>query len=172
MRGRLIDLSVGLNGKQRLAIELDTDFRERYDRFSGADVNLDIKKWRKPRSNDANAYAWVLIDKIADALQQDKEMVYRQAIHSIGGVSEIVCVQDKAVEQLCKGWEHNGLGWDTEVLPSKIEGCTNVVLYYGSSVYDTKQMSNLIEHLIQDAKELGIETMTPEELQRLGVKTC
>lgn len=59
MRGRLIDLTVGLNGKQRLAIELDTDFRDRYDRFSGADVNLDIKKWRKPCSNDANAYACI-----------------------------------------------------------------------------------------------------------------
>ncbi len=51
-------------------------------------------------------------------------------------------------------------------MPSKIEGCVNVVLYYGSSTYDTKQMSSLIDQLIFDAKELGIETATPQELAR------
>ena len=169
MRGRLIDMSYGRNRKQRLLLELDEDFRGQYDQLNGTDVDVTIKKYRKRRSMDANAYAWVLIDKIADALQTDKEVVYRQAIRSIGGVSTVVCVQNEAVSALCKSWERNGSGWSTETFPSKLDGCTNVTLYYGSSVYDTKQMSNLIEHLVQDAKELGIETMTPDELRRMGV---
>lgn len=167
LKGRLVDFSVGLNGKQRITVELDRDFRPQYEALRETDVDIDLKKHRERRSKDSNAYAWVLIDKIASATQQDKEVVYREAIRSIGGVSETVCVKTEAVERLRRSWGHNGVGWSSEIMPSKIPGCTNVILYYGSSMYDTKQMSNLIEHLIQDAKDLGIETMTPEELARL-----
>lgn len=68
MRGRLIDLSFAMNGKQRLTVELDGDFRKQFDRFKDIDVRIEIKKYRKKRSKDANAYAWVLIDRIAAAL--------------------------------------------------------------------------------------------------------
>ena len=49
-------------------------------------------------------------------------------------------------------------------MPSKLPGCVNVILYYGSSTYDTAQMSRLINLAVQDCKEQGIETMTPQEL--------
>ena len=116
---------------------------------------------------DANAYCWVLIDKIAQKLGLTKEEVYRNAIREIGGVSELICTQKAAVETLCKSWESRGLGWQTETMPSKLKGCVNVVLYYGSSVYDSRQMSALIDHLVQDAEALGIETMPPDRLARL-----
>ena len=64
-------------------------------------------------------------------------------------------------------YKRQGLGWQVETLESKLKGCTNVVLYYGSSSYDTKQMSMLIDNIVQDCKALGIETMTPRELQAL-----
>lgn len=67
MKGRLLDLSFTLNGKQRLVIELDDDFRQDFAALKDHDVRVEIKKWRKKRSLDANAYAWVLIDKIAQA---------------------------------------------------------------------------------------------------------
>ena len=127
----------------------------------------EIIKAKKRRSLDANAYAWVLIDKIASAVNLTRIEVYQNAIRKIGGTSEIVCVKDGAVKRLCKTWERNGIGWQTETMPSKIEGCTNVILYYGSSAYDVHQMSVLIDHLVQDAKALGIETMPPERLEGL-----
>lgn len=129
--------------------------------------DYEIVKARKRRSLDANAYAWVLIDKIAAAVKMPKETVYKTAIKSIGGVSEIVCVKDGAVDRLRKTWERNGIGWQSETMPSKITGCTNVVLYYGSSAYDSTQMSVLIDSLIQDAKALGIETLPPERLEAM-----
>ena len=167
MRGRLKDLTFGAHGEQHITITVTSDFRESYDALKDSDINVEIKKWRKPRSRDANAYAWVLIDKIAAALSLDKAEVYREAIREIGGVSDTVCVQDVAVQKLCEGWEHNGIGWQTETFPSKIEGCTNVILYYGSSTYDTKQMSLLIDHLVAEAKAIGIETMPPDKLDAL-----
>lgn len=168
MKGRLLDLSVGLNRKQRLTLELDSDFRESFEQLREAELDIEIKKHRKRRSLDANAYAWVLIDKIAQVMQIEKKQIYREAIRNIGGVSEVLCMQEEAVDKFCRSWAEHGIGWQTEVMPSKIAGCSNVMVYFGSSTYDTKQMGALIDQLIQDAKELGIETLSPDELSRLA----
>lgn len=126
-----------------------------------------VKRTRKKRSLDANAYAWVLIDKLAEVLRYTKEQVYRNAVRNIGGNSDTVCVKAEAAEKLCSAWQKKGLGWQTEIFDSKIPGCKNMVLYYGSSVYDTHQMSLLIDGLIQDCKALGIETLPPYKLDAM-----
>lgn len=126
--------------------------------------NYEIERKRKKRSNDANAYFFVLADKLSERLNIPKTEIYRNYIKEIGGVSEIVCVKNEAVEKLCNGWKHNGLGWQTDTMPSKIKGCTNVVLYYGSSTYNTEQMSRLINLVVEDCKVQGIETKTPDEI--------
>lgn len=129
--------------------------------------SLTIKEYRKRRSLNANSYAWVLMDKLAEETGVQKTEIYRSYIKEIGGNNDIVCVQNKALDDLRRGWERNGIGWLTDTMPSKIEGCTNVILYYGSSTYDSKQMSRLIDMIIQDCKENDIETLTPDELDRL-----
>lgn len=148
-------------------IELDGDFRESFDRLREKPVDVTIKPHRNKRSLDANAYAWVLIDKIAEAMRITKEEVYRNAILHIGGVSKTVCTLAEAADKLCEIWAGNGLGWQFAQFPSKIPGCVNITLYYGSSSYDTKQMSSLIEQLISDCHALGIETKSKEELESL-----
>lgn len=128
---------------------------------------LTIKEKKQRRSLDANAYAWVLLDKLAERLHEPKADIYRGYIREIGGNSETVCVKDQAVDRLTDGWEHNGIGWQAETMPSKLPGCTNVILYYGSSTYDTAQMSRLIDLIVQDCYALGIETKDPAEIDRL-----
>ena len=131
------------------------------------DLCIKVGKKRKQRSLDANAYCFVLIDKLAAKLGLTKEEVYRQAIREIGGVSEVVCVQNIALDTFCRMWSCNGLGWQTETFPSKVPDCTNVIVYYGSSEYDTAQMSRLIDRIVDDCKEQGIETMPQAELDSL-----
>lgn len=141
------------------------DFAEiRRFAYNFKDGNYEIERKRKKRSNDANAYFFVLADKLAKQLNIPKTEIYRNYIKEIGGVSEMVCVKTEAVEKLCEGWRHNGLGWQTDIVPSKLKGCTNVILYYGSSTYNTEQMSRLINLIVEDCKALGIETRTPEEI--------
>lgn len=136
----------------------------------GKEYNLELKKARtRKRSLDSNAYCWVLMDKLAAHYSVAVSEVYRNFVKEIGGNSEIVCMVDneRAVESFCRSWERNGLGWQTELLPSKIENCVNVKVYYGSSTYDTTQMSRLIEMVVQECKDAGIETLPPDELDRL-----
>ena len=125
---------------------------------------IEIKEKKQRRSLDANAYFWTLCGKLAEVTRIAKTDIYRSYITEIGGNSDMVCVQDKAVEAFRSAWESHGMGWVTEVLPSKLEGCTNIICYYGSSTYDTAQMSRLIELAVQDCKENGIETLTPNEI--------
>ena len=64
-------------------------------------------------------------------------------------------------------WSGRGLGWMAEKAPSKLHGCVNVTLWYGSSTYDTEQMARLIDRVVEDCREAGIETMTPQQLAAL-----
>lgn len=127
----------------------------------------EITRKRKRRSLDANAYAWVLLDKIAEAVRLPVEEVYRKELLEIGGASEVVCVQERALDRLTALWTQRGLGWMVEPFPSKVDGCVNVRLHYGSSAFDTKQMSIFIDHLIDEAWTLGIETRPEEEVRSM-----
>ena len=137
------------------------------DMVEGKTYEATLKEYKPKRSLDANAYCFVLIDKLAAKLGLTKEEVYRRAVKEIGGNSDIVCVKNEAVESLCNAWSKNGLGWQAETFKSKIEGCTNVILYYGSSTYDTATMSRLINNIVIDCEALNIETKTPAEIANL-----
>ena len=158
------------SGKAILTLEIDqkSDVSKCFDELQGADkIAVKIGKYRAKRSLDANAYCFVLIGKLAERLNIPKEEIYRKAIKEIGGNYDVVCVKNEAVEMLCTGWRHGGLGFQTETMPSKIEGCTNVILYYGSSTYNTAQMSRLINNIIDECKAQNIETKTPNEIAEL-----
>lgn len=130
--------------------------------------DLVIKKHRKKRSLDANAYAWVLIGKLADAMRIPPTEVYCQAIINIGGNYEVIPIKEEAVDKFKEIWQKQGLGWPVfDMGKSKIPGYRNLRVHYGSSTYDTRQMSTLIDNLIQDCKALGIETLSPERLSLL-----
>lgn len=158
---------VNENGELCLAVKNKPMARQFVLNMRDRAYTCEVKEYRRKRSLDANAYFWTLCDKLAEATNQPKELIYRESIRNIGGNSETGCFQDAAAKKLCQIWASRGLGWVTETTPSKLPGCTNVILYYGSSTYDAAQMSRLIDNIVQDCKAVGIETMTPEELARL-----
>lgn len=164
MTGKLRDLTINRDRTQNITITVGADFRETFDSLKDKQVDITIKPHREKRSLSANAFLWVVVDRIAEALNEDRVTVYREAIRAIGGVSEPVCVRDKAVKALRDAWESKGLGWLTDTIESKIDGCTTVILYYGSSYYDKAQMSRLIDHLLQDAENIGLVIEKPEDL--------
>ena len=130
--------------------------------------DLEVKEHRKKRSLDANAYAWVLMGKLAEAMRITPEEVYRQAIQNVGGNYEIIPIKEEAAAHFKRIWEAKGLGWPcVDMGRSKIPGSRNLRAYYGSSTYDTRQMSQLIDNLVQDCKQLDIETLSEEKLSLL-----
>jgi hypothetical protein len=134
----------------------------------GKVYEADLKEHRKKRSLDANAYCWALLGKIANKVGLRKDDVYREFVKDVGGNYEILPIRNEAVETWIENWQQRGPGWVCDILgESKIDGYTNVITYYGSSTYDTKQMSALINLVVQECRTLGIETATPAELSLL-----
>lgn len=131
----------------------------------GREYTATIK--RKGRSLDANGYFWALADKLAAHYGVRKEDVYRQEIRDLAGVSDVLCIQEKAADAFCKAWQSRGLGWLAEAFDSKIENCKNVIVWYGSSTYDTEQMSRLIDNTVADCRAVGIETLPPWKLEAM-----
>lgn len=126
-----------------------------------------ISKKTNKRSLDANSYMWVICDKIAKAIKSTKEDVYRIAIRDVGEWEDKP-ISDNEVEEHVRKWGKIGEGWFSEVRrDSKVKGYKVVRDYYGSHVYDTVSMARLIDYIVQEAKELGIPTETPEEIERL-----
>lgn len=171
MRARALQLARSFDGRVTMTVEIDRESVQQaqtlFDELRDAELSIDVKQYKERRSLDANAYFWTLCGKLAYKLGTPKEDIYRSYIKDIGGNFDIVCVQETAAEKLQSGWARNGIGWTSDTLQSKIDGCVNVILYYGSSTYTTEQMSKLIDMAVYDCKQNGIETATPAELERL-----
>ena len=123
-----------------------------------------IAQHREKRSMTANDYCWVLLDKLADALHSTKEEIYIQKVREIGPYKDFTLTEDEA-NTFRVAWELLGTGWPTEQVGYDKDGDRLVIrAYYGSSRYNTRQMSRLIDSIVQDCKDLGIETLPPEKL--------
>ncbi len=130
------------------------------------EYEITLSEERKKRSLTANAYAWVLIDKLAEYNNLPPEYIYIKAVQSIGGNGIIISVDTEAVKRTIDVWESRGLGWIAEPV-GEYENFTELRMIYGSSVYDTHQMAQLIDGIVQDCQAAGIETMPPNELKSL-----
>lgn len=122
-----------------------------------------IKEYRNKRSLNANSYAWVLINEIANVLRISKEEVYLQMLKRYGQ-SSVVSVVDKAVETFKKSVKYCEDFGESELNGKHFQ---HIKVYAGSSTYDTKEMSILIDGIISEAEALGINTMTPAEVEKL-----
>jgi hypothetical protein len=126
-------------------------------------LRIKAVQYREKRSLDANAYLWVLLQKLAEVLQTDKWSVYLQMLKRYGQFTYIV-VKPGAVEAVKKQWRECEEIGEIDVNGTK---AVQMLCYYGSSTYDTKDFSILLDGVISECKELGIETLPPAELQRI-----
>ena len=158
-----------LSTKGNMTIQADIQaLREVIDK--GKELSVEVKQYRVKRSLDSNAYCFVLCQKIAEKIKSTKELVYQKFIKDVGQF-EIIPIKKEATERWIEVWNSKGLGFFSEILKeSKLEGYINVISYYGSSVYNTLEMSVLINEIVTQCKELNIETITPFELERLNTE--
>ena len=95
-----------------------------------------------------------------------KEEVYQRAVQE-GDQYMMCCVTDEDYDTFVRAWSSRGIGWRVQIVDDAGMGSKTVFAYYGSSIYDTKAMSRLIDSLVQEAKALDIETRPPEEVAAL-----
>ena len=136
-------------------------------------MDITVVKSKGVRSLDSNSYLWILLTKLSKELSKEspisKEEIYRQHVRE-GNCFYPVPVKNSDLERFEAVWGGNGTGWFVVAMyPSHgIENHTTVYAYYGSSQYDSVQMSRLIDRVVQDCKALDIEVIPPQELQALN----
>jgi hypothetical protein len=168
-KGRLVDHVILANGEQRLTIQTRDDLRGLYDQLHNDEVSTDVKKYRKPRSLDANAYFHLLVNRIAATVGTSDDEVKRELVVRYGTVEKdedgspcgIMLPATADVDRVYpytyfyKAMELNG----------KSYRC--YLLYKHTRDMDSAEMSHLIDGTVSEAKALGIETMTPDQIREL-----
>ena len=168
MIGKLKDLLRLQGGEWLVSFTTREDPGQIFDDLKEHEVRIEIKKASKHRSLSANAFAWVLIDKIAEKTGYSVTEVYRNAIREIGGIAELYGVKETAYETFCQIWTQDHLGRQVEIIPGSAKpGWLNVKAWKGSSDFDSAQMARFIDSLIQDAESLGIPTVPDKEVERM-----
>lgn len=170
--GIITDINIDFDtSKPKISLLLDTNDKDTIQQLKKENkLNIELKKWFQKRSLDANAYCWVLCDKIAKELSKEgivitKEQVYKDGILQIGTFEPMI-VELKAFDNFKRIWEKQGLGFIVQEVSQK-DKCVKVHCYYGSSTYDSKEMSLLIELLVGLAESLNIETKSKAEIDSL-----
>lgn len=155
----------------KLIIDIPPDQRGAVMRFlrtkKDKPYDLIIKEHRKKRSQDANAKLWALINELSDKLHIPPDEIYQGYIPDVGNNFQIVPVKPENIAQWTSDWCRGHIGRMVDdmgpCMSKDLVGYHNLKLYRGSSEYDTATFSRLLELVIQDCRQLGIETLSERE---------
>lgn len=153
-----------LSGKWMITFSTNENITGGIDKIKDKVLRLVVKQYREKRSIDSNAYAWVLMQKIAEAVHSDKWSVYLEMLAKHSRAFTHVIVRPDVVPRFEAEWRTvRNLGEIT------VNGQTGIQLqlYFGSSTFDTKEMSVFIDGLIEECRQLEIETLPPNEIERM-----
>ena len=153
-----------ITGKPKLTLEINekNDALQGYNDLKDCEkLSLKISRYREKRSLNSNNYCWCIIGKIADAVAANKEDIYFQMLKKYGQSEMISVLARVKISKYIRYFEEAG--------ESKLNGKSfkHYKIYKGSSEYDSKEMAVFIEGVVSEAKDLGIQTLPPEEIERL-----
>ena len=168
MIGKLRDLTMNRDGTQNITVTVQADFREKFDQLADKELDIEIKQHREKRSKNANAYFHVLVNKIAGELNEADETVKTRLVIEYGTVARdedgmIIGFKLPATVNVSKIYPYTRR-FDQRTENGKLFNCYLVLK--ATHDMDSKEMAHLIDGAISEAKELGIETDTPETLAR------
>jgi hypothetical protein len=160
-----------VTGKNIIVLETEDNREKQLNSLKDKDVRCSIKQWKERRSLDANAYYWVIIGKLAATLHTSTTELHNRMISDYG---QPEIIDGSLVHFILL----DTIPWDKlNQIHLKPTAKTKVLddgklyrVYWvmrGSSTYNTKEMSILIEGLVSECKQAEIETLPPEELRRM-----
>ena len=134
---------------------------EELERMQNVDLRVNVVKYRKKRSLSANALFWSCVGKIANATRADKWDVYLQLLKDYGKYTYIVC-RPSMVDAVRSQWRES-MVWNSVDVNG--EEAVQMLCFFGSSSYNTKEMSVLIDGAIETMKELGLDLPMPQDIK-------
>ena len=169
MTGKLRDLTINRDRTQNITITVGADFRPRFDELYGKELDIEIKPHREKRSLSANAYLHVLINRIAEKMNLSDDEVKASLVTNYGVIArdedgaKVAAKLPASVD--IDGYYPYTRCYKTVEENGKLYKC--YLLYKRTRVMDSKEISRVIDGAIYEAKNLGLETDTPEQIARL-----
>ena len=162
--GKITGASINvLSGTLKIEIEANKSVMNGIDKLMQCDLlDIEMKKHRKYRSLDANALLWKCLGDIAEAINADKWDIYLKMLKRYGKYTYIV-VKESAVERMKQQWRECEVVGDITVNGEK---AVQMLCYFGSSLYDTKEFSVLLDGVISEMREMGLDLPPSGEMQR------
>lgn len=163
LTGNLHSTAFTANGRPLVTFELDQrkDALKMADSLKELRIAVKVDKYREKRSLNANAYCWKLLTEIANRINSSKEEVYLEMLKRYGQ-REIISVQAHIpISEYVKYCEEAG----ESTLNGKL--FKHYYVFKGSSEFDTREMSIFLDGVVSDAKDMGIQTDTPEQIARM-----
>lgn len=169
MIGEISDISLDFKTrKTKVTLLIDVD-PSQIEKLQNEKLSIEIKKYRAKRSLNANNYFWKLLQELCDEIELDTIEEYKRRVKELG-IFRTFKIMTEQVQTFKKVWEEQGVAWFCEIADTEYMGNIEFKIihaFYGSSSYNSKQMSRLIDSLVQDCKAVGIETKTDEEINSL-----
>ena len=140
-----------------------------YEKLKGCEkLDISIKKHREKRSIDANNYMWLLLSKLAPLLHTTKDELYLVMLERYGTFYYLP-VPEEEIEKISQLFRivHDRAETVLTTVSGKKVNCHTLQCYKGSSLYNTEEMAVLIDGVVEEAKEYGIDTITPDELRQM-----
>jgi len=160
-------ISLNLDNSVNLTFKCGKSILPYIESIKTEEISLEIKPFYPKRSLTQNSYMWSLLNHLAEVLNNTAENIYKELIRDYG-VKDYILVKNEAVDELNKRWSSKGIGWFTEVLrKGKVDGTTTIIVYYGSSSYNSKEMSRLVDAVIENCEENNIPTLTRDNFLKL-----
>lgn len=132
--------------------------------LSDKDLSIEIKPYKQKRSLEANSYLWILCSKLADKLQTSKEEVYETMLQRYGcfyedenGYITITVKSEVDMSKIEGHWKYI----------KEVNGFKSYLMIKGTSQYDTREMAHFLDAVVEECKEMGIETLPPDEIERM-----
>ena len=168
MTGRLIDMTVGLNGRQRITLELYGDFLDRYEKLKAETVDIAIKKHLDQRSDRANRFFHALVNKLAAAngISDEEAKFTLNVKYGTVETAPDGTVMAAILPATADPTRYHKYPVCYKVAEVNGTLCKFYKFYKHTSLLNALEMAHLIDGAISDCKELGIDTETPEQASR------
>lgn len=169
--GQITDINIDFNTrKPKISILLNTNEIDVVEQLKNENkLNIELKKYRKSRSLNANNYFWKILQELCEEIEIDTVEEYKKRVKELG-IFRRFRIEKENIKAFEKTWTAQGIAWFCEIADTEYIGNIEFKIinaYYGSSSFNSKQMSRLIDGLVQDCKAYGIETKTKEEIDSL-----
>lgn len=169
--GTIEDIAIDYKtNKAKISLLLDTRQLDIVEELKKENkLNIEVKKYRKKRSLNANSYFWQLLQELCELVELDTIKEYKRRVKELGIFRQFK-IETENIKTFEKMWTRQGIAWFCEIADTTYIGDTEFKIinaYYGSSSFNSKQMARLIDGVVQDCKVYNIEIKPQEEINSL-----